>query len=539
MVKEYIEELLKELVATRGYEYPEEVVVEESPSNVVPDFSTNLALQLARSAKVNPRTLAESLVAELSQKEGVAVVEVAGPGFLNIGVSDQLLASLLPDLSPNFTSSIDGTPINVEYISANPTGPVHIGNARGGPIGETIARCFEKVGYKVSREFYINDVGGQANVFTASVLHFYCKSYGVEYPFPEKGYPGVYVQEIAEEITKLEGDRFAHLDHEDLLSKFRPIAIATMVQHIAKTVQDLGINFERWYAQSELEQSGLSSQVLELLKQSGATLEKDGALWLRSGLLEDDRETVLVKSDGTFGYFLDDIAYHYDKLINRGFSKAIVLLGANHFGHIPRMRAAMQALSIDPERYEGIMYQYVQLKEQGETKRMAKREGTYVTAEEVLDEIPSEVFKYFILSKANETHLDFDLQLAKDTSEKNPVYYIQYAHARIRSVLRLADERGLTAAPKGSEFTTYERAVLFWLDQYKSTIYEVVSSFKTHALPLYIYELATRYHSLYAHQRIMNDSPEATQKLLYISQAVADTIKDGLHLMGIEATDKM
>ena len=538
MILERLEKQLKEITQKMSQVYPEAVLIEEPPSSVEADFSTNLAMQLAKQSKGNPRELAEQIKTELQKGEGIEKVEIAGPGFLNISLNDSFY---LESLNPH---EIFQTPtpqkINLEFISANPTGPLHIGNARGGPIGETIGRALEKIGHTVTREFVVNDIGGQANQFAASVLHFYLQHFGKESTFPEKGYPGQYIQDLAKEIVEADGEKYLNLPEGEQKEAMRQVAIRLMTAKIKTTTEKMGINFDRFFAQSELHENGLSTRILKELQQNDATLEKDGATWLASGQLEDDRETVLVKSTGEYTYFLDDIAYHYDKLVERGFDKAIVLMGANHFGHIPRMKAGLQAIKINPDRYEGSLYQQVQLKVDGQAVKMAKREGNFVTADEVLEQVPRDVFSYFLLSKGAETHLDFDLQLAKDTSEKNPVYYIQYAHARICSLLELAKEKNLVPAKPGqTEFAKEERALIAWLDKYNLVIQEVAETYRTHLFPAYAYELATRFHHFYAHQRIITDNIAESTKRLYLCQLTANTLKDVLSLMNITAFEKM
>jgi arginyl-tRNA synthetase len=507
------------------------------------DIATNIALLLAKAQGANPRQLAESLAERLRQDGGVTSVEVAGPGFLNISLTDGWYVGAsghLPQLPEEQRRHYI-----VEYISANPTGPLHIGNARGGPIGETICRVLQAVGHTVEREFYINDIGGQANLVAESVFHYYCKGFNKEYPFPENGYPAPYIQDIAQELAGMYGEKYVSLaNSQDKLpgivwDRFRPVVIETMVKKLADTSQKMGIHFDQWFSQSWTQQRGLSQEALKLLKEKGNVFEKDGATWLKCGQEEEDRETVLIKSDGSATYFLDDLGYHLDKLVKRGAHQAIVVLGANHFGHIPRMKSGLSAMGIDPARYEGVLYQQVQLKENGQAIKMSKREGNFVTADEVLDEVPLMVFNYFMLSKGNESHIDFDLNLAKDTSEKNPVYYVQYAHARIRSVLKLAEERGIQAQPLTGPFSKEERSLIYWLDHFPAVVEEVMQTYRVNLITGYVYELATRYHVLYAHQRIIGDDQSKSGQLTELSRLTAERIQGVLDLLNITALDHM
>lgn len=540
MIQSEVEAILRQVSHRLGFSYPPDVLIEEPPEGFKADLSTNLSLQIAKAEGKNPREVATELKKELEQDEDISQVEIAGPGFLNLNLPDSVFEQVLKALDPDFQLPSKSEKINLEFISANPTGPLHIGNARGGPIGESLARVLKKCGYLVECEFYVNDVGGQVNLFAASVLHFYRQHFKEKSVFPEKGYPGEYVQKLAAQIAREVGERYLRLAEPEQLEAIRQEAISQMVVEIKTTTTRMGITFDTWFFQSSLDQGDLSQKTLERLEHNQATIKKDGAIWLKSGLLEEDRESVLVKSDGSFTYFLDDLSYHLDKFEKRGFGKVIVLLGANHFGHIPRMRAGLKGLGLDPERYQGVIYQYVRLKEDGVTKRMAKREGTMVTADAVLDQVPGEVFTYFLLSKSNDTHLDFDLRLAKDTSEKNPIYYIQYAHARISSLLCQAPKENLQAEAISAELLSREeRRLLFHLSRYPAIVKEVATSFKPHHLAQYSYELAARFHYFYAHHRIISADPALTQRLLLLSEKTAATLKNSLHLLGIEAREKM
>jgi arginyl-tRNA synthetase len=389
----------------------------------------------------------------------------------------------------------------------------------------------------VQRNFYVNDVGGQANTFAASVLHFYKLHFGQPSELPERGYATPNVRELAEEIAGAEGDRLLALPEHEQQEAMRELSITRQVAKIRATAERTGIHFDSWSNQSELITSGRSAKTLEILKEQGKTIEKEGALWL-AGVEEDDRESVLVKSDGTNTYFLDDIAFYRMKLEEWGNDYGICVLGGNHFGHIPRMQAALAALGMDAARYKGTLYQQVQLKEGGERKTMSKREGNFVTADEVLDQIPLDVFNWFMLSKTAETHLDFDLQLAKDTSEKNPVYYVQYAHARICSVLERAGEydKNITMT---ETYNPEERSLIRHLSNFTAVLEDIAFSYRTHLLPTYIFELATRYHHFYAHHRVMADEPATAALRIRLSELTAKTLKQGLELLNISAPTHM
>ncbi|HSI20337.1 MAG TPA: arginine--tRNA ligase [Verrucomicrobiae bacterium] len=538
---EHIESLLIAAVRELGHDYPSDVVVSEPPHHVASDYAVNVALQLARATKGNPRELAEQVKEKLMASGEFSSIDIAGPGFLNLHLDDAVFTRALADLLSR--ESLAGKPTDnpqkvvVEFVSANPTGPLHIGNARGGPIGETISRALEARGHTVHRDFYVNDIGGQARKFALSILHYYKLAFGQESEFPEGGYPAPYIQELASQIAEAEGESLLTLDGEEQIEAMRKTSIACMVQHMRATCDRMGITFTTWSPQSELETSGRATATLELLKEKDAILEKDGAIWLKSGIQDEDRETVLVKSDGTYTYFLDDTAFYRMKLEEWGNDTSVCVLGANHSGHIPRMQASMAALGLDPKRYQGTLYQQVQLKEGAERIKMSKREGNFVTADEVLDQVPRDVFTWFMLSKAAETHLDFDLQLAKDTSEKNPIYYVQYAHARIHSIIARAGEVPTDVSPV--PLNAEERALVRHLSAFPHMVSEVAETFRTNLIPAYLYELATRYHHFYAHHRVMADEPAVFAQRLALSKYTASVLREGLKLMNIEAMEQM
>jgi arginyl-tRNA synthetase len=534
-----IRNLLTEALKSNGYEYPEDTLIAEPPSHVAADFAVNVALQVARAVKGNPREIAEKLRESLLQTEEFADIEISGPGFLNVHLTDASYKKALQELEALPSTGVPATDpkkIVVEYISANPTGPLHIGNARGGPLGETIARVLQAKGHNVHRDFYVNDIGGQANKFACTVLHFYKLAFDMESEAPECGYPEHVVSELVAEIVTNVGDRLLHLPADQQEEAMRVVAIDRQVKRIQATAARMGIHFDTWSTQGEVVASGRTASALGILEERGSTFEKEGAIWLNGEMHETDRETVLVKSDKTTTYFLDDIAFYRMKLEEWGNDYAVCVLGPGHLDHIARMKAGLSGVGIDPDRYHGTIYQNVQLKQDGVKVKMAKRDGNFVTADQVLDEIPRDVFTWFMLSKAPETHLDFDLQLAKDTSEKNPIYYVQYAHARICSVLAKVETE-----PTGekSELNKEERALVRHLATFGKVIDEVAETYRTHLIPTYLYELATRYHHFYAHHRVIADTPEETMLRVELSKLTAKALKEGLNLLNIEAQSSM
>lgn len=532
--------LIADWARTQQVELPESVQVTEAPAHASgAHYSTNAALLLAQPLQQPPQTVASQLAEALRHSPDIEKVDIAGPGFLNLTITDAAYSEELQAMTAISLGQALKLPaaeclkIDVEYVSANPSGPLHIGNARGGPIGEAIVRILLARGHQVTRDFYVNDIGGQANRFAESVLHYYAKQLGESWPFPEDGYQGQYVQELADSIVQSNHRQI--WEAPDKVEAMRVEAISRMVDGIKKVTDQMGIQFDCWYWQHQLHQDGLVKRALQILQEHDATLEKDGAIWLKAGFRDDDRETVLVKSDGSTGYFLDDLAYHLGKFTDRGFDLAVCLLGADHSGHPPRMRAGIQALGFRADQYQAVVYQYVQLKENGVAVGMSKRAGNIMLAEQVLAEVPRDVFTYFMVSKANETHVDFDLQLAKDTSEKNPVYSIQYAHARICSLLGKVGERPEVKLADYN-WAPAEQALLRHLAAFPGIVIEVSQTYRVNLLTQFLFELAGRYHQFYAQHRIAQaESDQAKLVRLQLSEQTQKSLQLGLELLNISA----
>ncbi|CAN5201907.1 arginine--tRNA ligase [soil metagenome] len=541
--------VIEEVVVALGFSLPEGILATEPPAHVGGDVSVNVAMLLAKQTGANPREVAEKLAEALRSHEKIAEVTIAGPGFLNLVLTDQYYREVAFDLALGGAEGVrerlllpegERKKVSVEFVSANPSGPLHIGNARGGPLGEAISRVLAIQGHTVTREFYVNNIGGQANRFAASVLHFYAAKFGTTFPFPEDGYQGDYVKELAESIAATQGSALIQGEETSWVEAMRKVAIGEMVENTKTVVGRMGVVFDLWFWENTMKEDGAITHCLELLEKNQATVQKDGALWLKSGFQDDDRETVLVKSDGTTTYFMNDLAYHVDKLQKRGNDYAVCLLGADHSGHPPRMRAGMEALGLQASQYRAVVYQYVQLKKDGQMLDMSKRSGKFVSAAEVLNEVPRDVFVYFMVSKANETHVDFDLQLAKDTSEKNPVYSIQYAHARIASLITRAAESSLHPGAPAKSWSETERRLVRQLSSFQTVVAEAAQSYRINLLCQYLQELAARYHQFYAHSRVIDaEHPDASASRLALSEITLNTIKLGLNLLNIEAPDSL
>ena len=533
MIKKEIVNLLSKVVPK------ETILVEQTVDKKFGDYATQLAMKLAKKQKKNPMEIAKTIVSKVPKIKFLEKVEIAPPGFINFFLSDKWLSEQVVDIinqDKNFGSSNIGKnkKVLVEFVSANPTGPLHIGNARGGPIGDVIANVLIKTGFKVTREFYINDVGNQVNLFGETLLFWYLKKKGKKVKFPENGYKGDYVKEIASEIKKPEKESASYFAH---------IGIKKIIKQIINDCKGMGISFDHFTYESEILKNGGTKSLILSLKKQGLTQEKEGALWFYEKGQENqlkDREYVLIRSDAekTPTYFANDLAYHIDKH-KRGFDKAIDVLGANTYGHIQKMMVALNALGIKKEWVEIILYQFVRLKSGEKIEKMSKRLGTYVTARQVLDEVSKDVFRFMMLSKTPEAHLDFDLKLAKEQSEKNPVYYIQYAHARISSIIRRAKK--INQNPKTSLLIhPAEISLIKQLIKFPDILSDIASNYQVHRLPLYALETATSFHNFYEKCKVIDEKNlDLSSARLALCSATQIILGNILEVLGINAPSRM
>ncbi|OQA05002.1 MAG: Arginine--tRNA ligase [bacterium ADurb.Bin400] len=552
MVYEVVRKEVAEAVDRAGYQMPANIKIDEPPRPEMGDFATNVAMLIGREYGIHPTEAAGKIADQLRKFSEIEEVEVAGPGFLNIFLSDDFYLNGLRDVldqAEEYGHSLigKGQKVNVEYISANPTGPLHVGNARGGPIGEALANLFSFLGYQVDREFYVNDIGGQVDRFAESLYYWYAVKEDSRVSFPEGGYPGEYIKEISEEIQKSKAKELAQLRQmEDIVEFFKLEGLARIVSQIREDSGLLGITFDNWIYQSEFEISGESQDVVTKLKDIGATVNKEGALWFKRPDDPDlaDRESVLRKSDetGTLTYFADDIAYHKDKY-EREYDLLIDVWGANHHGHVPRLNAAVSVLGYSPDKLRIVLYQYVRLKRGGEVVKMGKRFGNFVTLREIIEEgVTADAFKYFILTQNPDTPMDFDLQLAKDTSEKNPVFYIKYAHARICSILRKASEQGqdslsqpdLTLLAANKEKMLYKELIKF-----PELLSNVALDFQIQAIAHYAYRIAGLFHDFYTECQVLGEDQKLTAARLALTRSTKYVLANALKILDIEAPEKM
>ncbi len=558
--------------------------VERSRDSSHGDFATNLALTLAKSAGTRPRALAARLVAALPESALVERVEIAGPGFINFHLSESAYRGAVPAV---LTAGHDfgrsrlgaGRRIQVEFVSANPTGPLHVGHGRGAAYGAAVADLLAAVGYEVHREYYVNDAGRQMDILATSVWLRYLELCGEELDFPSNGYKGDYVWDIAATLHREHGDGYrvdaaaifagvppderegegdgdkeAHIDGliaaaKRLLGDNRyrycfELGLNTILDDIRDDLAQFGVEYQEWYSERSLAESGAVNKAIERLREAGQVYERGGALWFRSSAFGDEKDRVLERENGQTTYFASDIAYHLDKL-ERGFERVIDIWGADHHGYVPRVKAALAALGDDPSRLDVLLVQFAILYRGGERAQMSTRSGEFVTLRQLRKEVGRDAARFFYVMRRCEQHLDFDLDLAKSQSADNPVYYCQYAHARVCSVLRQAADRGLVVDPTPGATNLerltedQERALLRTLSRYPEVVETAALSHEPHLLTQYLRELANDLHTYYnAHQFLVADEGLRDARIKLIL-AVRQVLRNGLGLVGVSAPEAM
>ncbi|MEG0384603.1 arginine--tRNA ligase [Solibacillus cecembensis] len=511
------------------------------------DFATNIAMQLTKLAKKPPRAIAEAII-ENVETEGTDIekMDIAGPGFLNITVRKDFLASVVKaafEQGEVYGRSNAGgaQKVQVEFVSANPTGDLHLGHARGASVGDSLCNVLDFAGYDVSREYYINDAGNQINNLAYSLEARYKQALGMTADMPEDGYHGQDIIDIAGNLSNEFGATILDKTDEERFEFFREHGLKLELDKLKKDLKDFRVDFDVWYSETSLYKNGKIEVALDKLKANGHVFEEEGATWFRSTTFGDDKDRVLIKNDGSFTYLTPDIAYHEDKLV-RGFQKLINIWGADHHGYIPRMKAAIEALGYDRETLEVEVIQMVQLYKNGEKFKMSKRTGNAVTMRELVEEVGLDAVRYFFVKTAGDSHMDFDLDLAVSQSNENPVYYAQYAHARISSILRSAGEQGFAATLENVALLTAEKEedVLKKVGAFPQVVADAAKHRTPHRIANYIQELAAAFHSFYNAEKVLNvDNKELTEARLALITAVKTTIANALKLIGVSAPEKM
>ena len=525
-------------------------IIEKPADKKNGDFSSNIAMAGARAFHAAPHMIAEAIVKNFSLDGGyIDRCEIAGPGFINFYLSDKYYSDVLKDIvasgdSYGRSNYGEGKRILVEFVSANPTGPMHIGNARGGAIGDCLASVLDAAGYDVQREFYVNDAGNQIEKFATSLEVRYLQECGKDVELPEDAYHGEDITVHARNFFSEVGDKYAECDSQELRDALVAYALP---KNIAGLEADLGkyrIKYDKWFRESTLHNDGSVQKVIEALKEKGVTYEQDGALWFKASEFGNDKDIVLIRANGIPTYIVPDIAYHYNKLVTRGYDKAIDVLGADHHGYIPRMKAALTALGLDADRLDIVIMQMVRLVRNGETIKLSKRSGKAITLNTLLEEIPIDAARFFFNLREPNSHFDFDLELAAKQSSENPVYYVQYAHARICSIIKKAAEEGIEVVTPSAEAlnrlnSDEERDLISHLAGLTDEIISAAKNYDPAKITHYVIDLATLFHKCYNAHRVVSDDKELTEARLFLCTAVKNTIKNILVMLKVDVPEAM
>lgn len=525
-------------------------IIEKPANSANGDFSANVALAGARAFKKAPRAIAESIVGNLDLEDTLfEKVEIAGPGFLNFYLSQQYYTEIIKDIAAkgeDYGKSDygKGKRVLVEFVSANPTGPMHIGNARGGAIGDCLSSVLEWAGYEVNREFYVNDAGNQIEKFATSLEVRYLQIYKDGIEMPEDAYKGADITAHAQAFAEEYGDKFVEAESTDRRKALVDFALPKNIAGLESDLLQYRIKYDKWFKESSLHADGSVNDIIEKFKSLGVTYEKDGALWFKASEYGNDKDVVLIRANGIPTYIVPDIAYHYNKLVTRGYDKAVDVLGADHHGYVPRMKAALSALGIDPSRLDCVIMQMVRLVRDGETIKLSKRSGKAITLTTLLDEIPIDAARFFFNLREPNSHFDFDLDLAAQETSQNPVYYVQYAHARICSILKKAQADGVVLrTPTDDELNLLtsdeETELIRHLSSLTDEIVAAAKAYDPAKITHFVIELATLFHKFYNAQRVMVDDEGLMQARLYLCLAVKDTIKNILTMLKITAPEAM
>lgn len=548
-----IETALKELLANSVIKSglldtidADKIVIEIPRDTTHGDYSSNIAMQLTKQLKRNPREIAQTIVNALNMdEEFISKVEIAGPGFINLFVHKASMTSIIGDVINEGdhygkTDFGKGVKYNVEFVSANPTGDLHLGHAKGAAVGDSVCRILDAAGYQVTREYYINDAGNQINNLAASLFARYLQAFGKEVDLPADGYHGKDIIDIAEKVKEEYGDRFVNSDYETVHQQFRDIGVKYELQKIKDILQDFRVSFDVWSPETKLYEENRIQPALDKLIEKGYTYKEDGALWLKSTAFGDDKDRVLIKSDGSYTYLTPDIAYHLDKF-NRGYDYLVDLLGADHHGYIARMKAAIQALGYNAEQLEIDIIQMVRMIQDGQEVKMSKRTGNAVTIRDLIEEIGVDATRYFFVCKAASSRFDFDLDLAKSQSNDNPVFYAQYAHARMCSIMNQAEKLHID---KSSQYDLIvedkEIELVKHINEFRNEIIDSAKNRTPHKIANYIQKLAQLFHSFYGECKVLDsEHKELSSQRLALVEATRITLKNALNLIGVEAPEKM
>ena len=582
-MKDQLQDLIKKCIQdliSKGIliEMPPNVRLDHTKDNSHGDYATNIALMLSKQAKMNPVDLAKIIVDQLEESSFINKIEIAGPGFINFFISDESSSSVVSEIIDQGalygSSEIgQGKKVLLEYVSANPTGPLHVGHGRGAAYGATISNLLRAVGFKVDNEYYVNDAGRQMDILAVSIYLRYLSLCGENLRFPDNGYQGQYIKDIAQVIYDTSGEEFykkldlifanvskdgseggdkeSHIDgliensKSILGDSFRAIfqvGIESILGGIKSDLSEFGVVFEKWFSEQSLIDTGLSESCISKLKESQKVYEKDGALWFKTTNYGDEKDRVVVRDNGNHTYFASDIAYHFDKF-ERGYDKIINVWGADHHGYISRVKASIDALGHSPDKLEILLVQFANLYRGGSKVQMSTRSGSFVTLEDLRKEVGNDAARFFYILRKSEQHMDFDLDLAKSKTNENPVYYIQYAHARICSVFRQANEKEMEVDHSQANLSLLtegiEKNIIKELSRYKSVLESSAMQYEPHQLAYYLRDLSTHFHSYYNACKFIVEDKHLTQARLSLIHATRQILINGLSILGVSAPESM
>jgi arginyl-tRNA synthetase len=551
-INQRVKTAITEAITAAGLVTPEEIpaiTLEVPKDKSHGDLATNAAMQLTKIARKNPRQIAEEILKHLDYSQAsIEKAEIAGPGFINFTLGKSYLYPVITQVyaeGENYgrVQVGQGQKVQIEFVSANPTGSLHLGHARGAAVGDALCNVLDFAGYDVTREYYINDAGNQILNLSKSIEARYLQELGQNAEMPEDGYHGEDIKGFAKELVAEQGEALLSYSPGDRAAFFRQFGLEKELAKIKRDLARFRVHFDVWFSETSLYENGQVEASLEELRAKGQTYELDGATWLRTTDYGDDKDRVLVKNDGTYTYMTPDVAYHRNKY-NRGYDRMINIFGADHHGYIPRLKAAMEALGNDPDKLTVLIAQMVSLFQDGEKVKMSKRTGKAVTMVDLMDEVGVDAIRYFFTMRSMDSHLDFDMDLAISTSNENPVYYVQYAHARICSIFRQAEEQGIAIpSPDNVPFhkltTEHEYDLLRKIGELPEEVAVAAGSYAPHRLVRYVYELSAQLHSYYRAERVITEDAEQTAARLALLGAVRTTIANVLKLIGVEAPERM
>jgi arginyl-tRNA synthetase len=552
MLKQTIADLIAKAIARAqkagklpAFDLPE-INVEHPQNPEHGDYSCSVPLKLAKIARMKPMDIAKDIVSFIPASPEISKADVAPPGFINFTLKKEWLANQVETIlkEGNRYGCVNvgkGKRIQIEFVSVNPTGPLHVGHGRGAVIGSTLCNAMTAAGFDVTKEYYFNDSGSQMDAFRLSLWARYQQALGKKADMPDKGYMGQYMIDLAQEIVGVSGDKYLKLPEAEGVEELGKVGLAKILEITREDLKTMRVEYDVWYSEKTLYEKGQFDTIMKLLKQKGYIAEKEGAIWFSSTALGEDKDNVIVRSNGSPTYFAADIAYHYNKFIERKFDKVIDIWGADHMGHVSRMKAVVNALGIDPNRLEIIINQMVTMRRAGEIVRISRRTGDMITLRELLEEAGTDACRFILLSRAATSQMDFDIELAKKQSAENPVYYVQYAHARIASILKVAQEKGVT--DEGGDIslltTEPELALIRKMLQLPELVETIALTLEPHHLTYYAQDLATVFHAFYKDCRVVTDDKAMTAARLKLVKAAKLVLGRTLNLMGMTAPDSM